>query len=209
MGSVRMDMISDADVPTVAVDPSVTTWLARRRPMLIGGEAVDSPTTLTVEDPSTGEQIAEVAQAGADHVARAVTSARTAFDAGPFRWLPSSARSRLILAAAEVVDRHAEQLAQLDSLDAGIPISVSRALVASAVETMEYAAGVPARVEGTTLTPANLRGDQFEAKMLREPVGVVAQVVPWNAPVSTAIEKVVFALATGNTVCSSPLNKPP
>ena len=193
----------------VPVESSVADWLRTRRPMLIGGEAVDGPQTLDVEDPSTGRRIAEVAQAGPDEVARAVSNARDAFDRGDWRWLPSAARARLILAAAAAIDRHAEELAQLDALDGGIPISVSRLLISSAVETMEYAAGIPARVAGSAFTPANLRGDQFEAKVVREPLGVVAQIVPWNAPAATAIEKIVFALATGNTVVLKPAEQTP
>ena len=193
----------------VAVESSVTDWLAVRRPMLIGGEAVDSGQTLEVEDPATGRRIAEVAEASAEDVARAVASARTAFDRREWRWLPGAARGRLILAAAAAIDHHAEELAQLDALDGGIPISVSRPLISSAVETMEYAAGIPARIAGSAFTPANLRGDQFEAKVVREPLGVVAQIVPWNAPAATAIEKIVFALATGNTVVLKPAEQTP
>src|SRR5687768_974360 len=126
----------------VHLEPSVTEWLAQRRPMLIGGEAVESAETLEVEDPATGKPLAEVAQGGSEEVRRAVASARAAFDAGEWRWLEASARSRLILAAAGLVDRHAEELAQLDTVDAGIPISISRALIGASIDSLEYAAGI-------------------------------------------------------------------
>ena len=193
----------------VPVESSVTDWLAVRRPMWIGGRAVDSAKTLDVEDPATGRRIAEVAEADPEDVARAVASARSAFDQRAWRWMPGAARGRMILAAAAAIDRHAEELAQLDALDGGIPISVSRALISSTIETMEYAAGIPARIAGSAFTPANLPGDEFEAKVIHEPLGVVALIVPWNAPAATAIEKIVFALATGNTVVLKPAEQTP
>jgi acyl-CoA reductase-like NAD-dependent aldehyde dehydrogenase len=197
------------EAPPVPLEPSLTAWLARRRPILIGGEAVESAETLEVEDPATGKPLAEVAQGGPEQVRRAVAGARAAFDAGQWRWLEASARSRLILAAAGVVDRHAEELAQIDAVDAGIPISVSRALVGAAIDSMEYAAGIPARIAGDALAPSNYRGDQVQASVLREPLGVVALILPWNAPTATTIDKAVQALATGNTVVVKPAEQTP
>src|SRR4051812_24751754 len=100
------------------VEPSVVDWLASRRPMLIGGNAVDSADTLAVEDPATGERLAEVAQAGLEEVGRAVACGRAAFDDEAWRWLPGSARSRLILSAASIIADHADELAQLEALEA-------------------------------------------------------------------------------------------
>ncbi|MFE5703572.1 aldehyde dehydrogenase family protein [Rhodococcus koreensis] len=177
--------------------------------MLIGGEAVDSAETLEVEDPATGRRIAEVALAGPEHVTRAVASARATFDDGEWRWLSSAARSRLLLSIAQTVERHAEELAQLDALDAGLPISMARAYLTASIESVEYAAGIPARIAGETLPPASMRGDQFQAQVLREPLGVVGLIVPWNTPVSTAIDKVALGLATGNTVVLKPAEQTP
>ena len=197
------------DASPAELTPSVREWLSRPRPMVIGGEAVGDVLTLPVEDPSTGRRIAEVAQARQEHVDRAVSAARAAFDGHEWRWLPAAARSRLLHDAIAVVDRHAEELAQLDAVDAGIPIELSRALVAAAIESMEYAAGIPTRITGHALAPANLRGDQFHARILREPVGVVALILPWNSPVAMALEKVAFVLATGNTVVLKPAEQAP
>jgi phenylacetaldehyde dehydrogenase len=197
------------NVAVNGLKPSVTNWLARRRPLLIDGESVDGRATLAVENPATGEPLAEVAQAGPEEVARAVACARAAFDDGHWRWLSGSTRSRLILSARATIDGHAEELAQLDALDAGVPLVLSRAMHAAAVETMEYAAGIPTRLAGEALSPANLRGDQFQAQVLREPVGVIALIVPWNAPLSTTIEKITFCLATGNTVVLKPAEQAP
>lgn len=191
------------------IDPAVTDWLATRRPMLIGDQEVDSAETLAVENPATGLRLAQVTQAGPEHVERAVASARRTFDAGDWRWLPASSRSRLILAAAAAVERHAEELAQLDTLDAGVPISYSRAAITASLDTMEYAAGIPARLAGETLSPSTLRGDQYRSATLRESLGVVGIVVPWNLPCNMSIEKVIVALATGNTVVLKPAEQTP
>ena len=177
--------------------------------MLIGGEAVDSAETLKVEDPATGRRIAEVAQGGPEQIVRAVASARATYDDGRWRWLEASARGRLILAAARLVESHAEELAQLDAVDAGVPISTSRALVSAAIDSMEYAAGIPARIGGEALAPSNARGDQVQATVLREPLGVVALILPWNAPISMTIDKAVQALATGNTLVVKPAEQTP
>ncbi|WP_132432909.1 aldehyde dehydrogenase family protein [Pseudonocardia endophytica] len=191
------------------VDPSLREWLECRRPMLIGGVAVDDASASAVEDPSTGRCLAEVAQGRPEHVDRAVSSARAAFDGDEWRWLPASARSRLLLAAASLVDRHTEQLAQLDALDAGIPIALSRTLVTAAAEALEYAAGIPARVVGEVLAPSGLRGDRFQARVLREPLGVVGMILPWNSPIAMLLDKIGYPLATGNTVVVKPAEQTP
>jgi phenylacetaldehyde dehydrogenase len=194
---------------TVALEPAVVDWLATRRPMIIDGESVDSDRTLDVEDPATAQAIGSVAQAGPGVVARAVASARRAYDEGGWRWLSSADRSRLILAAASLVERHTEELAQLDALDGGVPINYARASIAESVLTLDYAAGITGRIVGQTLAPANHRGDLYQAQVIREPLGVVGQIVPWNLPLSMAVEKVALGLATGNTVVLKPAEQTP
>jgi phenylacetaldehyde dehydrogenase len=198
-----------ASVTMHGVEPSVVDWLAGRRPMLIGGEAVDGADTLAVEDPATGEPLAEVAQAGPEEVRRAVARARVAFDDEGWRWSPGALRSRLILSAASILEDHAEELAQLEALEAGVPVTLSRAFLMATIETMEYAAGAATRVVGEALVPANLAGDRYQAQVLREPMGVIGTILPWNAPLSMAIEKSVFALATGNAVVLKPAEQTP
>jgi phenylacetaldehyde dehydrogenase len=193
----------------VALEPVVIEWLASRRLMLIDGEPVDSEQTIEVEDPATGERVAEVAAAGPEQIGRAVASARRAFDDGQWRWMAGAARSRLIVAATQVIVGHAEELAQLDALDAGLPISMSRELLTGAVEFMEYTAGFPTRIAGEALAPAGVRGDQVQAQVLREPLGVVAQILPWNTPLSMAIEKIALGLATGNALVVKPAEQTP
>lgn len=198
-----------ADQTTTEVLPAVVKWLGTRRPMLIDGKAVGSARTLDVDDPATGQQIAQVALAEPSHVETAVAAARRAFESREWRWMPATARGRLLTDAAILVEQHAEELAQLDALDAGLPISLSRALLAGSLGSMHYAAGIPARLSGESLAPAGQPGDQMHAQVIREPMGVVAQVLPWNTPLSMAIEKVVLALATGNTVVLKPAEQTP
>ena len=188
----------------VTLEPAVLAWLRQPRRMVIGGESVNDAPMAAVEDPSTGEQVTLVAHGERPHVDRAVLAARNAFERGEWRWMPPGARTRLLLKAAAAVERHAEELAQLDAVDAGIPIEVSRALITTAIDSMEYAAGIPTRIIGDALTPSGARGDQVQARVLREPLGVVALILPWNSPIATTVDKVVYALATGNTVVVKP-----
>lgn len=199
----------ELETTVVSLDPAVTDWLGKRRPMIIGGEQVDSDRALDVEDPATGQRVGSVALAGPELVGRAVAAARTAFDGGDWRWMSSAARSRLILAAASLIERHREELAQLDAIDGGVPIEYGRASIDDAVLTLEYAAGITARVTGQTVAPANHRGDHFQAQVIREPLGVVAQVVPWNLPFGMAVEKVALGLATANTIVLKPAEQTP
>ncbi|GAA1395096.1 aldehyde dehydrogenase family protein [Pseudonocardia kongjuensis] len=191
------------------VQPSLRAWLEVSRPMLIGGVPVGDAPPLAVEDPSTGLRIAEVAIAGAEHVDRAVSSARAAFEADDWRWLAASDRGRLIRAAAAVVDRHSDELAQLDAIDAGIPIGLSRELIAAGVGSLEYAAGTAARISGDALAPSGLPGDRFGARVLREPLGVVAMILPWNSPAAMLLDKIGNVLATGNTAVVKPAEQTP
>lgn len=199
----------NAEERVVSLEPTVIDWLTKVRPMIIGDASVDSDRTLDVEDPATEQRIGAVALAGPELVERAVTSARDTFDQGGWRWMSSAARSRLILAAASLIERHAEELAQLDAIDGGVPIEYGRMSVADAVLTLEYAAGITARIAGQTVVPANHRGDLFQAQVIREPLGVVAQVVPWNLPFGMAVEKVALGLATANTMVLKPAEQTP
>lgn len=194
---------------TTTVPSSVIEWLGAPHPMLIGGKAVEGEHTLDVEDPATGRRIAQVARAGPEHIASAVANARRAFEGRDWRWMPATARGRLLTAAATLVGQHAEELAVLDVLDAGLPISLSRALLAGSIESIHYAAGIPARLSGESLAPASRSGDQVHAQVIREPMGVVAQILPWNTPLAMAIEKLVLALSTGNTVVVKPAEQTP
>ncbi|MCQ4079249.1 aldehyde dehydrogenase [Streptomyces sp. RB6PN25] len=151
--------------------------------------------------PRDGSVLAQVQSAGADDVDRAVRAARTAFDDGRWRDLPPKERKRILLRWAELILAHAEELALLDTLEMGKPITESvRIDVAKAAETIAwYAEAIDKTYDEIAPTP----GDAL-ALITREPLGVVGAVVPWNYALLIASWKLAPALATGNSVVLKP-----
>jgi acyl-CoA reductase-like NAD-dependent aldehyde dehydrogenase len=177
------------------------------QPLLIGSErslAADGRTFETF-DPATGNTICEVAQAGHEDVERAVTAARAALD-GPLRKLNPAKRSALMNTLAELIKANGEQLAQLESLDNGKPVKMAGGDVAAAVNHLRYYAGWPTKIEGETI-PVSAR--DVLCYTLREPVGVCAQIVPWNFPLLMAVWKIAPALAAGCPVVLKPAEQTP
>jgi acyl-CoA reductase-like NAD-dependent aldehyde dehydrogenase len=175
--------------------------------LLIGGEragAADGRTFETV-DPATGEAICEVAQAGPDDVGRAVNAARGALD-GPLRKVHAAKRSSLMNALAELIKANGEELAELESLDNGKPITAAKGDIAASVSHLRYYAGWPTKIEGETI-PVSAR--DVLCYTLREPVGVCAQIVPWNYPLLMAVWKVAPALAAGCSIVLKPAEQTP
>src|SRR5271154_14117 len=190
-------MVSTLPIPTeVHVTPSVTRLLINNRWV-----PSESGKTFATINPSTGEEICEIAEADAADVDKAVKAARTAFDRGPWRKTLASERGRLIHRLADLIEKHADELAALESLDNGKPVSVAKAVdVAATVDCYRYFAGWADKVQGKTI-PIN--GDFFCYTRL-EPVGVVGQIIPWNFPMLMLAWKLAPALATGNTVVMKP-----
>jgi acyl-CoA reductase-like NAD-dependent aldehyde dehydrogenase len=177
------------------------------QPLLIGGErplAADGRTFETF-DPATGNTICEVAQAGSQDVELAVDAARGALD-GPLRKVSPAKRSALMNALADLIKAHGEELAQLESLDNGKPVKMAAGDVAATVNHLRYYAGWPTKIEGETL-PVSAR--DVLCYTLREPVGVCAQIVPWNFPLLMAAWKVAPALAAGCPVVLKPAEQTP
>jgi len=177
------------------------------RPLYINGEwqAARSGKTFEVFNPATGEVIARVAEGDAADVDLAVAGARKAFT----KWaaLPPAARSRILWRVGELIDEHAHELAALESLDNGKPMALALAVdVALAAQTFRYYAGWCDKLEGAT-TQTNLPA--MHAYSLREPIGVCAQIVPWNFPLLMASWKVAPCLATGNTSILKPAEETP
>ena len=192
-----------------ALSEPARAWLEGPHGLLIGEErpaAADGRTFETL-DPSTGRAIAAVPQAGAGDVDAAVGAARAAFDGGPWRAMPPAGRGRLIARLAQLVSDHADELAQIESLDNGKPVKLAKAVdVAGTVAHLEYFAGWPTKVEGDVIpvsTPETL------CYTRREPVGVCGQIIPWNFPVLMAAWKVAPALAAGCTVVLKPAEQTP
>jgi aldehyde dehydrogenase (NAD+) len=167
--------------------------------LLIDGEFVDAKSgkTFGTEDPRTGQKLLEVAEAQAEDVDLAVKAARKAFDKGPWPRMSGRERGQILYKFADILEEHAEELAHLESLDNGKPLAVSRAAdVPLAVEHIRYYAGWADKIFGKVAPTA---GD-FQATVYREPLGVVAQIIPWNFPLLMLAWKLGPSLCTGNTV---------
>ncbi len=162
--------------------------------------------TYEITDPGTGATIGAVARGGEQDAARAVAAARRAFDEGGWPLLTPRERGRILLAAAALMREHAEELAQLESLDVGKPITFSRIVDApTAAETFEYYGSLAAGIEGA----ARPVGADTLSYTRREPYGVVAAITPFNFPMILSATKVAPALAAGNTVVHKPAEETP
>ena len=176
-------------------------------PLVVGGErpaAADGRSFETI-DPATGEPICEVAFAGPEDVERAVKAAGTALD-GALRKVNPSKRSSLMHGLAELIKANGDQLAELESIDNGKPVAHAKGEIAATVNHLRYYAGWPTKIEGETI-PVSAR--DVLCYTLREPVGVCAQIVPWNYPLLMAIWKVAPALAAGCAIVLKPAEQTP
>jgi len=171
--------------------------------LLIDGQWSPAVTgeTYTSVSPSDGSVLAELASAGVEDVDRAVDAARRAFDNGWAEMLPAQ-RERLLRAWADLIAEHAEELAELESLDNGKPIRNTRAIDSKVASALVYHfSGWPSKIYGHT-APVSVPGHFVYTR--REPVGVAAIIIPWNYPLIHGVQKVAPALACGNTVILKP-----
>src|SRR5579864_103791 len=175
--------------------------------LLIGGAwcAGQEDKTFDVLEPASGEVMARAAVASSPDVDAAVKAARVAFEAGSWSTMAASARGRILLQIAERIRSEVDHLARLEARNAGKPIRDARDEVLGAAQCFEYYAGAATRIFGETI-PVTSPGLDFT---LREPVGVVALIVPWNFPISIATWKVAPALACGNTAVLKPASYTP
>jgi len=180
------------------LDPSTPKGL------LIDGKWVQAASGKTFPsiNPATGEVIAHLADADAVDVDRAVAAARRAFDEGPWRKTKPFERQQLLLKLAELVDANFEELATIDTIDMGGPISRTLGNRRRAVGMLRYYAGQATTIQGHTIENS-IAGEVF-SYTLKEPVGVVAAIVPWNGPLGNSIWKIAPALAAGCTVVLKP-----
>jgi phenylacetaldehyde dehydrogenase len=192
----------------------VREFLGRRHQLLIGGKWLDagSGETFPVENPATEDTLAQVAKGGARDVDLAVAAARQAFDNGPWRHMSASERGKLLWKLADAVEARTEEFAQLETLDNGKPLTIARAGdVALSVDNLRYYAGWATKIEGETIpiSVPYLPKAQFLDYTLREPIGVVGQIIPWNFPLLMATWKLGAALACGNTTVLKPAEQTP
>lgn len=169
-------------------------------------EAASGKSFATI-DPGTGRVLAHVAEGGAEDIDRAVASCRRAFE-GPWRKVKPYERQELLLKLAELVDRHWQELAELDVLDMGAPISFVLPRKRRALGLLRYYAGAATMIHGET-TDNSMLGGEFVSYTLKEPVGVVGAITPWNFPHSMIARKLAAALGAGCTMVIKPASQTP
>jgi acyl-CoA reductase-like NAD-dependent aldehyde dehydrogenase len=198
-----------ADTLPDALGAPAREFISQSHRLLIGSErldAADGRTFLTL-DPATGREIAEIALAGAEDVARAVAAARTAFAEGPWATMPAAGRERLMHALADALEARAQEIAQIESLDNGKPVGLAQYVdVNGAIGHLRYFAGWSTKIEGSVLP---VSAPNMHCYTRREPVGVCAQIIPWNFPLLMAAWKLGPALAAGCTIVLKPAEQTP
>ena len=166
----------------------------------------ESGKTFAIINPANEEEICQVAEANTADVDKAVRAARRAFEHGPWRRAHASERGRLLYQLADLIEAHGEELAQLECLDLGKPISAIRKNdVTKTVACYRYFAGWADKTQGKTI-PID---GEFLCYTRHEPIGVVGQIIPWNLPMLMMAWKLAPALATGNTVVLKPAEQTP
>jgi len=197
-----------------APSAGVAAFLRRPAKLLIGGQwvASESNVRIPVLDPATGAEVASVPDANRADVDKAVAAAREAFERGPWATMLPAEREALIWRLADLIDRSADELAELESIDNGKTKKMAGIVdVPGARNYFRYMAGWATKIEGSTIdvsvgTPP---GARINAYTRREPVGVVAQIIPWNFPLVMAAWKLGPALAVGCTCVLKPAEQTP
>lgn len=197
----------------ISTNKRVNEFLATKRQLFINNQFVDALAggTFATLNPATGEVLATVADARAEDVDAAVRAARTAYEAEWSNLTPSQ-RGKLLWRVGDLIEENAETLAEIESLDNGKPMLQAQvADVAIAAELFHYMAGWTTKLEGNTLNLSTpyAPGALFHAYTMREPLGVVGQIIPWNFPLMMAAWKLAPALACGNTAILKPAEQTP
>ncbi|KAJ0755097.1 putative aldehyde dehydrogenase (NAD(+)) [Helianthus annuus] len=176
--------------------------------LLINGKFVDSASgkTFPTLDPRTGQVIANVAEGDAEDINRAVAAARKAFDEGPWPKMTAHERSRVLLRFADLVDKHIDELAALETWNNGKPYEHAAKIdVPGVARLFRYYAGWADKIHGLTV-PAD---GPYNVQTLHEPIGVAGQIIPWNFPLAMLAWKIAPAIVTGNTVVLKPAEQTP
>ncbi|KAK1373263.1 Aldedh domain-containing protein [Heracleum sosnowskyi] len=183
----------------VAEEPIAAPVEINYTKLLINGQFVDSASgkTFPTLDPRTGEVIADIAEGDAEDINRAVSAARKAFDEGPWPRMTPYERSRIILRFADLVEKHNDDIAALETWDNGKPYEqAAKVEIPMVVRLFRYYAGWADKLHGLTV-PAD---GPYHVQTLHEPIGVAGQIIPWNFPLLMFAWKVGPALACGNTI---------
>lgn len=196
------------------LSPESRAFLGAAHGLRIGGRTVmpSSDKSLPLVDPSSGAVVGHVPQASEHDVDEAVKAARLALESGPWACMRPYERAHAMLRLADLIERHGQELAELETINSGRLIANTRLFdVEFSAHTLRYMAGWATKIEGRTVdisAPYMPSGDFFSFTR-REPVGVVAAIVPWNVPLSQAVWKVAPALAAGCTVVLKPAEPTP
>jgi phenylacetaldehyde dehydrogenase len=189
---------------------AATAFLSKHHKLLIDGKWVDAKSgkTFAVEDPATEEVITHVPAGDKADIDAAVAAARRAFETGPWSRILPGERSRLVWRLGDLLEQHADEFAELEALDNGKPvINARRDDVGGSINMFRYMAGWATRLNGETIqvsSPGN-----WHVYTVREPVGVVGQIIPWNFPLMMAAWKLAPALASGCTIVLKPAEQTP
>lgn len=181
--------------------------LSRKPALFINNEWVASShdATIPVEDPSTGKEVSRVVDASDRDVDRAVAAARAAFDDGRWSNLPPMVRDRTMNRLADLLEAHADEFAELEAIDNGKPKGMAGAVdIPGAISQLRFMAGWASKVGGETTAPYTMPAGMVFSYTVKEPVGVCAQIVPWNFPLLMACLKIAPALAAGCTIVLKP-----
>jgi len=200
---------------TTAIAPlsAIKDFLASPQKLLIDGKRVDASNgeSFEVLDPSDNSVLTRVPKGEKEDIDRTVKSARKAFE-GPWRKITVSERGKLMWKLADLIEQRTEEFAQLETLDNGKPLNISRAAdVPLTVDHFRYYAGMTTKIHGETIdiSVPYAPGAEFLDFTLREPMGVVGQIIPWNFPLLMATWKLGVALAAGNCVVLKPAEQTP
>jgi acyl-CoA reductase-like NAD-dependent aldehyde dehydrogenase len=197
--ATRHTAASDADAGVA----KALAWIgAGPKRLLIGGRWVEAASgrAFKVLNPATEALLCHVAEADSADVDAAVAAARLAFDKSSWVGMSPHARTRALLRMADQIERHAGELAAIETLDNGMPLWYSKAAVAASIDIFRYYAGWCSKILGSTI-PSDASGFVYT---LREPLGVCGQIIPWNVPVLMASIKLANALCCGNTLVLKP-----
>ena len=200
----------DATTSHGRLSAAARAFIARPHKLLIDGRwvAAQSGKTFAVSDPASGAQIAQVAEGGAADVDAAVAAARRAFEEGDWPRMKPIDRGRMVWKLGDLLEAHADELAELEALDNGKPIRDARNVdLPFSCELLRYMAGWATKITGQSI-PISAPGE-WHAYSTREPVGVVGQIIPWNFPLMMAVWKIAPALATGCTIVLKPAEQTP
>ncbi len=194
-----------------AVSETTRTFLKARHQLFIDGRFVESASgeSIAVIDPTNGDTLGAVPAAAAADIDRAVAAARRALEEGPWRNMRPVERERVLLRLADLLEANTRELSEIESVNSGRILNSTRFLdVELSVDYLRYMAGWTTKLHGQTLQPSVPFGNMF-AMTVREPVGVVGAITPWNVPLGQAIWKIAPVLATGCTMVLKPAEQTP